>query len=479
MQELFSLASADGAMGDTETGAIFSSNGVEKRLVNRFDSLLRSRQERKERGERKRRNEGEGPSLDIASDDEGLDVKALIRESRQHSVFPEIRKAKREEAEERGGKCLSVEAEESKEKRKERKKKSKRRRESCSDAEEEERKERKKKSKIRRESVSDEGEDKKAKEESSFALSEKKRERLRALAKRLSQQLSAGPSRQVPSCSEEPRRKEKKKKKRHHEERESRSRRREKGARIDGVRIAGLDKRAIYDHGEEEAGSTDRYIVSSLVKQEAPWEADPLARKEADRVASEARRDLDHSVRACQKAPIGVPTWTGQFGSAGRSRLAKQHREAEQRLQKERKAEKEAKKAAKKENSVKKEFESLFGETLDIRSATKVKRPPVNTLTNALSRAGVETAIDHGAIIDNDTTDIGLLDAEAERLANAASAWLERRLHLMRSGEAEANGQPRFGRVRQVRLLPPGEWSTATPEVSAQLPVFRVAYFQF
>jgi DNA excision repair protein ERCC-6 len=47
--------------------------------------------------------------------------------------------------------------------------------------------------------------------------------------------------------------------------------------------------------------------------------ADPeIIAREAKRVAAQAARDLQRSAAVARTIPAGVPTWTGQFGSAGR-----------------------------------------------------------------------------------------------------------------------------------------------------------------
>ena len=55
--------------------------------------------------------------------------------------------------------------------------------------------------------------------------------------------------------------------------------------------------------------------------------ADPdLIEREAQRVASEAAKELKRAAEAARSLPMGTPTWTGQFGSAGRPEQEHQQR---------------------------------------------------------------------------------------------------------------------------------------------------------
>ncbi|XP_074647554.1 DNA excision repair protein ERCC-6-like [Tubulanus polymorphus] len=159
------------------------------------------------------------------------------------------------------------------------------------------------------------------------AFSDSKMEKMRELARKLSQKLATGDISSTTATGDKepkPEKQEKKKK-----------RKKKRDAVFEGETISNLVKHEDYakpsaDKDEKSSSLQDDYVlrrlfkksgVHSALKHDAIMESSnadyALVEAEAERVAKEAARALKSSRSRCMNASSGVPTWTGNSGISG------------------------------------------------------------------------------------------------------------------------------------------------------------------
>ena len=206
------------------------------------------------------------------------------------------------------------------------------------------------------------------------------------------------------------------------------------------------------DHAAGAYAGVDGYILDSLVgggestsvvamNATQTWHTDSPTRRAADSVATAAHAELLRSSKACQRhnGGIGVPTWTGRSGQAGIS--------AEQPQSATKASSSTAIRKRKKIGQQQDSFQDIFGKTLCVSQNVSYACEEERAVETALISAGVEAALAHNQIVEDRTPDFALLTAEARRQAQAAAEWLQERLQSASVSSIAAAARPRFGQL--------------------------------